>query len=356
MTLATRCPACQTVFRVVKDQLLVSEGWVRCGRCSDVFNAQKSLFDLEREGVPPTVMAAPQPPSPTALRVLEELSRQGQGDPVRAAMAPPGPLPQGWDKVAVPPPPLPGRFGLGRNRDLPERFDLSDLMSAETVAAAALHRDDAPEESASAAAENVTVTVAAVAAPALDATPQAAPDEAPALVADDPPPRFVLAADRAAFWRRSAVRAMLVASTVLLALTLAAQALLGWRHLLAAQHPVLKPVLGTLCQALGCRIEPLRRIDGLSVDASGLTRLEGTALYKLSVVLRNRGELAVLAPALELSLTDFQGRTQVRKVLTLADFGMAASLLEAGQELPLQATLSAGDRRITGYTVEVFYP
>ena len=47
MSLATRCSECGTVFRVVPDQLKVSDGWVRCGRCSAVFNAQASLFDLD---------------------------------------------------------------------------------------------------------------------------------------------------------------------------------------------------------------------------------------------------------------------------------------------------------------------
>jgi predicted Zn finger-like uncharacterized protein len=46
MSLATRCPACHTVFRVVQDQLRVSEGWVRCGQCQEVFNALETLFDL----------------------------------------------------------------------------------------------------------------------------------------------------------------------------------------------------------------------------------------------------------------------------------------------------------------------
>ncbi len=45
--LATRCPACHTVFRVVRDQLKVSGGWVRCGRCSEVFNASLALLDLD---------------------------------------------------------------------------------------------------------------------------------------------------------------------------------------------------------------------------------------------------------------------------------------------------------------------
>ena len=34
MSLATRCTSCGTAFRVVQDQLKVSEGWVRCGRCN----------------------------------------------------------------------------------------------------------------------------------------------------------------------------------------------------------------------------------------------------------------------------------------------------------------------------------
>ena len=47
MSLVTRCPTCGTMFKVVPDQLRVSEGWVRCGRCSQVFNALEGLVDLE---------------------------------------------------------------------------------------------------------------------------------------------------------------------------------------------------------------------------------------------------------------------------------------------------------------------
>ncbi|MBU6261208.1 MAG: zinc-ribbon domain-containing protein, partial [Burkholderiales bacterium] len=59
--LATRCPACDTVFRVVPDQLRVSEGWVRCGRCAEVFDASASLVDLET-GVPQRLAPAPRAP------------------------------------------------------------------------------------------------------------------------------------------------------------------------------------------------------------------------------------------------------------------------------------------------------
>lgn len=69
MSLATRCPHCNTIFKVVQDQLKVSEGWVRCGRCTEVFNALEGLFDMEREAppqriVPPTTVVTQPPASP----------------------------------------------------------------------------------------------------------------------------------------------------------------------------------------------------------------------------------------------------------------------------------------------------
>ncbi len=47
MNLATRCLSCGTVFRVGEEQLLASDGWVRCGRCNSVFNAAEVLFDTD---------------------------------------------------------------------------------------------------------------------------------------------------------------------------------------------------------------------------------------------------------------------------------------------------------------------
>ena len=64
MNLATRCPSCGTVFRVVRDQLKVSEGWVRCGRCAEVFNAAERLFELESAAL--GTAAAPQETSALA--------------------------------------------------------------------------------------------------------------------------------------------------------------------------------------------------------------------------------------------------------------------------------------------------
>src|SRR4051812_22384123 len=47
MSLATRCPECGTTFKVVRDQLRISDGWVRCGRCSHVFDGAEHLHDTD---------------------------------------------------------------------------------------------------------------------------------------------------------------------------------------------------------------------------------------------------------------------------------------------------------------------
>lgn len=47
MALATRCPHCHTIFRVVQDQLKLYAGIVRCGVCQQVFNGADYLVKEE---------------------------------------------------------------------------------------------------------------------------------------------------------------------------------------------------------------------------------------------------------------------------------------------------------------------
>ncbi|RQO42256.1 hypothetical protein DBV14_27530 [Variovorax sp. KBW07] len=67
MSLVTRCPACTTTFKVVRDQLRISDGWVRCGRCSHVFDATLDLHEAPdgAPGASPGALSAPvSAPSP----------------------------------------------------------------------------------------------------------------------------------------------------------------------------------------------------------------------------------------------------------------------------------------------------
>ncbi|MDA8519332.1 DUF3426 domain-containing protein [Acidovorax sp. NCPPB 4044] len=63
MSQITRCPACGTTFKVVADQLRISEGWVRCGQCKEVFDASAHLVvPAARPGELLSDMALPQGP------------------------------------------------------------------------------------------------------------------------------------------------------------------------------------------------------------------------------------------------------------------------------------------------------
>ncbi|WP_296493030.1 zinc-ribbon domain-containing protein, partial [Rhodoferax sp.] len=52
MSFIARCPACQTSYKVVPDQLRISDGWVRCGQCGEVFDASQQLMEPEIDPSP----------------------------------------------------------------------------------------------------------------------------------------------------------------------------------------------------------------------------------------------------------------------------------------------------------------
>ncbi|MCB1958819.1 MAG: zinc-ribbon domain-containing protein, partial [Rhodocyclaceae bacterium] len=58
----TRCPACETSFRVRPEQLQARQGRVRCGHCSRPFNALESLVD--EDGLTPVPAERFQAPRP----------------------------------------------------------------------------------------------------------------------------------------------------------------------------------------------------------------------------------------------------------------------------------------------------
>ncbi|QTO48868.1 DUF3426 domain-containing protein [Burkholderia latens] len=68
MLLATRCPHCETVFRLQQEQLSLHDGLVRCGHCQQVFNASQSLVpEPARQPEPAlTETAAAEPPHDAA--------------------------------------------------------------------------------------------------------------------------------------------------------------------------------------------------------------------------------------------------------------------------------------------------
>ncbi|MFL6699916.1 MAG: DUF3426 domain-containing protein [Vitreoscilla sp.] len=107
MSLATRCPTCGTIFRVVQDQLKVSEGWVRCGQCHEVFHGIEALFDLDSDPALAGRRAAPRPPAaPPPTRVFAEQRASAPIPMPTPAQAPPAPAPSPIAIPARPPAPV----------------------------------------------------------------------------------------------------------------------------------------------------------------------------------------------------------------------------------------------------------
>ncbi len=117
MTLPPRCPACGTIFRVVQDQLKVSEGWVRCGQCHEVFHGIEALFDLDSDpAVAARRAAARGPAAPPPTRVFADqrasapipMPTQAPAAPRPAAPSSPIAIPA---RPATAAPTPPSRFG-----------------------------------------------------------------------------------------------------------------------------------------------------------------------------------------------------------------------------------------------------
>lgn len=126
----TRCPSCQTVFRLRPEQLRARHGEVRCGHCFNPFNALEHL--LESRGDGPSANAPVAPPAtdgssqPTAATI-----EPAAGLPPPAAPSGSADLP-----ASTPPEPLPARPSFS---DL--EFDIPDSVPTVELT---LDHDDVP--------------------------------------------------------------------------------------------------------------------------------------------------------------------------------------------------------------------
>jgi len=116
MALATKCPHCNTIFRVAADQLKLRGGIVRCGSCQQVFDGNSALVEPAAKPTPviPDVVAELAAPA----RAVPAISDYVHGTPVdfeldladesasaaAPARAPATPAPAVWRTAATPAP------------------------------------------------------------------------------------------------------------------------------------------------------------------------------------------------------------------------------------------------------------
>jgi predicted Zn finger-like uncharacterized protein len=340
MSLATRCSSCGTVFRVVQDQLKISEGWIRCGRCNDVFNALEGLFDLGRD----------LPGEWDESNAARGGSSASPAIPLKSAGETDAPSPASGAIFGIPPSPIDGLLAdpidahLFRNRgaegdrspavqvDARDRLEFSD----------ARFDSDLFAENPSA----LDTTLVEVLSTGVGDLP---------LESESQQPDFLRRADRRARWRSAPATLTFGALSAVAAVALLLQIGHHFRDGLAAQWPSTRPVLAAWCRSAGCTLEAPRRIDDVSVDSTSLTRAVGLDAFVLAITLRTRGHVPLATPSIDLSLTDGNGRLIARRALSPHDLG-AASVLQPGAEAALQVMLNTVNYRVSGYTVEIFYP
>ncbi len=378
MSLITRCPACSTLFKVVPDQLRVSEGWVRCGQCDEVFDANAHLHSASGDVPVPGSSApsasafqpSPDPPATEATNGAFPVEAPNEeADVDTEPQMPVDPSPQLEQELSAklewPDAPSNHFDALMDVRPgeafLPEPALHLDIPEQEQEQVAYGTPDIAPDASVSAEPtwEDAPTPVVPERVEPIDAA-----ESTPAVVSAPVPlsshaPTFMRSARKTSAWNKPWVRRSLVALAIVLLASLGLQVTLHERDRLAASVPDLRPALIALCDALQCQIAPFKRIDSVVIDASSFVKVRGD-VYRLNLTLKNTALVDLAAPAVELTLTDTQDQPLLRRVLSANDLGAKQGTLVSGGELsavvPLHVKTSGSAERISGYRLLAFYP
>lgn len=355
--LATRCPHCHTVFRVVADQLKLRDGLVRCGNCREVFDGRTYLCEPPNDEIAGDSPAAPgTPETPEAAPAVPDTPAATDTDGSPGTSAPTAPA-----------------AGPAHTRPpVPE-------MLTPTAIAALL---GAPDESRAQMQHGPGRYMDD------DLTALRAPTTAPAYATPQPPKTSTGGRDRAT--RHGAARVAWRALFALAIIGLLAQWTWLERAALVDRVPALRGVLAAIGRPLHVTVAPPRQPDMIQISgvtlvtdapdanatnaatsdatadaaseaaADPTARPNDTVPMTLTVFIRNQADHALAWPSLELTLSDIDGKPVVRRVFAASDYVADAALRDAGlaprNERTIRLRLSAQAALASNYRVLAFYP
>lgn len=310
----TVCPKCVLTLVVTAADLRVAQGYVRCGRCLNVFNALGRLSEERPTG------AAPEPQGAAP----EESPQPASPDPV-AAQSPGSPDIVAADSLAE------------------DTGEIEVELDAESVLVTDVRAPAAPDPGASPSAPGEIAVTEAEAPPTfvapLPAEPESSSPAVAAVAPDTPesqetntapkPPEdaFELATQRP----RAGLAWTLGAGA--LAILLALQVVNHYRDALAA-NPALTGPLDAVYSALGVKLAPRWNIHAYDVRQFGaaVTGTAGEIVVRASV--KNSGSRAQPLPLLRVTLQDRFGNRIAARDVPPSDYlptsGALSSLLPAG--------------------------
>lgn len=319
MGLITRCPACQTSFRVVPDQLRMSEGWARCGQCSEIFDAASSLQDDSQSVSSGVQVDVDFSPDASDQPIANQVANPEQ--PVRPVTAPPS---------------------IATQEAMALKTALQEIVAA---------RSSAVDEG-----ESNNLSGLSVASQAGEARGAIGSSQREAV--KEPSVSFLREMPRSSIWRTVWMRASLALVGVGLIGLFMVQVMIHERDRLATLFPQAKPVLEAACSYLNCRVSTLQQIDSVVVESSTFSKIRNDT-YRLSLAIKNTAPYELAMPALELTLTDAQDQALIRRVLFGPELNVSNKLVANSDwmgSIDLSVRSGSGADRIAGYRVLAFYP
>lgn len=376
MALATKCPHCNTIFRVAADQLKLRGGIVRCGSCQEVFDGNAALLDHAAPPaatIPTTVPAAPDEP-------VYALDFDTSYDPF-------GTLPEHAQLKAGPEPELPIDNADDAPDDLADAgdgrrepwFDAPDDAQQHYVASLADPYRDQDEvghyyedEGDAIEPDGAQADAPAVAGDSLaPGPPEDAGPAAETAVESEPEPEsdagHAPQPDEPAFVKQSRrrqrigklLRIVMAAGSVALLAALLAQGVTTFRNQLAAQVPQLKPALVSICGVLGCRVELPAQLDMVSIEQGELQTLSERT-FSYATMLHNQSGSAQAWPSIELVLNDAADKAVLRRVIAPREYLPPTVDLGKGfaprSEQAVKLYFELAQLKASGYHIAVFYP
>jgi len=326
----TRCPACQTVFRVAPEQVKVRAGKVRCGECNEIFNALDHLLEdndslmqsgetTQIQGLKPeeetVAFSFPSEIQPSTFELTNSSTEEREESEACGARATAGP-----NEAAVMPPADEERPIATAESTMPAEEGIARPASTDDLI---LPRETTQIPGYSKWAEGVMST------------------------------STVPTVTKVARWPFFTV-------AVILSFILAGQVVFFFRTEIATALPSFRPAVERFASILDAGVPLPRHVDLISIEASDLQSDPARSnLLVLNATLRNRANYAQEYPALELSLTDTHDAAIARRVFRPADYlsdEARAKPFAANGDVALRLWIEAKEISAAGYRLYVFYP
>jgi predicted Zn finger-like uncharacterized protein len=150
------------------------------------------------------------------------------------------------------------------------------------------------------------------------------------------------------------------AAVPVLALAFVGQLAYHFRDSLAVRVPAARPILTELCRVAGCTVGAPREIADLVIGSSDLQADPAhQGLLILTATVRNRADIPLAYPYLEVALTNGQDQIVVRRALAPAEYaGGTADLnrgIPANSEISIKLFIDASTTTQAGYRLYLFY-